>query len=68
MSLLVTHNPKSPFSRESGIPKMSSTRHRNIIAQDPSTLVNRNLEAFLRFSVIRRYHSFLAMSDTDSHF
>jgi hypothetical protein len=45
---------------------MSSTRNRNIIAQDP--LVNRNLEAFHRFSVLRRYHSLLAISDTDSHF
>ena len=47
---------------------MSSTRNRNIIAQDPSTLVNRNLEAFHRFSVIRHYHCLLEISGTDSHF
>jgi hypothetical protein len=68
MRPLVTHDQKCSFSRESGVPEMSSTRNRNIIAQDPSTLVNRNLEAFHRFSVIRRYHCLLEISGTDSHF
>ena len=68
MRPLVTHDPKCSFSRESGVPELSSTRNRNLIAQDSSTLMTRNLEAFHRFSVMRRYHYRLAISATDSHF
>ena len=68
MSSLVTHDQKSSLSREGGVPEMSSTRNLNIIAQDPSALLNQNLQAFHRFSVIRRYHCRLAISGTDSHF
>jgi hypothetical protein len=68
MRPLVTHDQKCSFSRESGVSEISSTRNRNILAHDPSTLVNRNLEAFHRFSVMRRYHYRLAISATDSHF